>query len=154
MRHWALPAGVALLMLAGCGGGSDRAQDKDLPEGIDSAITAYNDSVRQAATRRVPDSAAQRRSLRIVAGDTLHATISYRCAPELIASVGYWNGPGSRVMVSLADTVISLPQVRSADGARYALQRPAIEWWEKGDSATFTRNGKRHHCGADSTVEF
>lgn len=40
--------------------------------------------------------------------------------------------------------VISLPQVLSADGGRYAGER--IEFWIKGRNATLTRRGRSETC--------
>jgi membrane-bound inhibitor of C-type lysozyme len=41
---------------------------------------------------------------------------------------------------------LSLPQVLSADGARYA--NAGIEFWIKGQSATLTMNGVQETCSA------
>lgn len=149
MRCSAVSAGIVLSLLAGCGG-SDQGRRADLPHGIDSAITAYNDSV----DRAVASDSTNARAPRVLGLDTLYTRVEYRCTPSLIASVAYWNGPNARVVVALLDTVMSLPQVIAASGARYALDRPAAEWWNKGDSARFTWRGKVHQCGPDPTIEF
>jgi membrane-bound inhibitor of C-type lysozyme len=53
--------------------------------------------------------------------------------------------PGSVVLVFVgSDTRLTLPQVRSADGGRYANNE--TEFWIKGREATLTRSGRSEQC--------
>lgn len=51
--------------------------------------------------------------------------------------------PG-RVILTISGREITLPQSMSADGGRYIGD--GIEFWIKGDDATFTRNGASTTC--------
>jgi len=61
-----------------------------------------------------------------------------------------FSSPGAspaQVTLSISGaSAIVLPQVMSADGGRYANQD--VEFWIKGNSATFTHNGKVETCQA------
>ena len=53
--------------------------------------------------------------------------------------------PGNVVLVIAGGSgKITLPQLMSADGGRYA--NDTMEFWIKGRSATFTRGGKSETC--------
>lgn len=73
---------------------------------------------------------------------------SYTCTGGTRLSADFsppGTSPGS-VVLSIAGTSgkITLPQVISADGGRYA--NDAMEFWIKGKGATFTRGGKSATC--------
>jgi membrane-bound inhibitor of C-type lysozyme len=51
--------------------------------------------------------------------------------------------PGNVVLV-IAGAKITLPQVKSADGGRYANNE--MEFWIVGKGATFTRAGRKETC--------
>lgn len=53
---------------------------------------------------------------------------------------------GSVTLIFDAGREITLPQVMSADGGRYAGN--GVEFWIKGRSATLTRNGVSETCSA------
>jgi membrane-bound inhibitor of C-type lysozyme len=53
---------------------------------------------------------------------------------------------GSVTLTFEAGRAITLPQVMSADGGRYAGN--GVEFWIKGRSATLTRNGVSETCSA------
>jgi membrane-bound inhibitor of C-type lysozyme len=53
--------------------------------------------------------------------------------------------PGSVVLVFAGSSEsITLPQVMSADGGRYA--NDSVEFWDKGATATLRRNGQAVTC--------
>ena len=53
--------------------------------------------------------------------------------------------PGSVVLViDGVDAQLTLPQVKSADGGRYASGD--VEFWIRGREATFTRGGRKETC--------
>ncbi|MPZ36923.1 MAG: hypothetical protein GEU95_02480 [Rhizobiales bacterium] len=54
-------------------------------------------------------------------------------------------GPGNVVLVVAgSNTKVTLPQVKSADGGRYA--NSDMEFWIRGKDATMTRAGRRVTC--------
>ncbi len=55
--------------------------------------------------------------------------------------------PGSVVLVFSDSEKVTLPQVMSADGGRYADGN--TEFWTKGQGATLTMNGKVENCHVD-----
>ncbi len=55
--------------------------------------------------------------------------------------------PGSVVLVFADAGQVTLPQVMSADGGRYAADN--IEFWTKGQGATLTMDGKVENCHVD-----
>ncbi|MBL8576253.1 MAG: MliC family protein [Mesorhizobium sp.] len=55
--------------------------------------------------------------------------------------------PGSVVLVFSDAGQVTLPQVMSADGGRYAADN--MEFWTKGQGATLTMNGKVENCEVD-----
>jgi membrane-bound inhibitor of C-type lysozyme len=66
-------------------------------------------------------------------GTKVHATFS---DPNL--------SPGSVVLVFSDAGQVTLPQVMSADGGRYAADN--MEFWTQGQGATLTMNGKVETC--------
>ncbi len=74
-------------------------------------------------------------------------TASFRCADGATfhATFSSGAGAGSAALAFGGSTgVITLPQVLSADGGRYADGR--VELWVKGRSATLTRGGRSTAC--------
>jgi len=73
---------------------------------------------------------------------------SYECSAGTRLTADF-SRPGispSNVVLAIsgAPSKITLPQVMSADGGRYA--NDTMEFWIKGRSATFTRSGKSETC--------
>ncbi len=71
-------------------------------------------------------------------------TARFRCADSSEISAEFHLGPPPSVMLTVVDLRFLLPQVRSADGARYADS--TAEFWNKGRAATFTRGNHRTTC--------
>ena len=73
---------------------------------------------------------------------------SYECSAgtRLTADFSRPGASPSNVVLAISDTSakVTLPQVMSADGGRYA--NDAMEFWIKGRSATLTRGGKSETC--------
>lgn len=70
---------------------------------------------------------------------------TYRCSDRTTLRATFTNvsGRGS-VALAMPGTAITLPQVMSADGGRYA--KGGTEFWIKGREASFTRGGKNTTC--------
>jgi membrane-bound inhibitor of C-type lysozyme len=68
----------------------------------------------------------------------------FRCADSSEVSAEFHLGPPPSVVLTVVDLRFLLPQVRSADGARYADS--TAEFWNKGRAATFTRGDHRTTC--------
>lgn len=146
MAHRILPTSSLLLILAACAGGDNQDQR---PASIDSAIAAFkNESLPRLPTNEPKPARV------IVGNDTAVAQVAYLCLPDLPVFAVYWNGEHPRVVLNVADSQLSLPQVVAASGARYRVEKPLTEWWNKGDSATFSYDKSRLACGPNSTVEF
>jgi membrane-bound inhibitor of C-type lysozyme len=81
-------------------------------------------------------------------GSSLAADVSYACSggTHLMASFSPPGvSPGSAVIVFAGSNVkVSLPQVMSADGGRYADKD--LEFWIRGTDATLTRAGRTEKC--------
>ena len=77
---------------------------------------------------------------------TIHAT--FRCdAGKSIAAV-FDNGPKANVRLSLSDgRRLTLPQARSASGARYANDDESIVFWNKGNTAFIEESGRTTYQG-------
>jgi membrane-bound inhibitor of C-type lysozyme len=79
----------------------------------------------------------------LVMGSTDANEIQYVCADNTPLTVTFTtegSGPGkARLTIAGVSDDITLPQVLSADGARYA--RDDMEFWVKGNSARLTRAG-------------
>ena len=75
------------------------------------------------------------------APSTIHAL--FTCdAGETIAAV-FHNGPQSSVELTLSDgRKLTLPQVLSGSGARYANGDESFVFWNKGNTAFIVENGK------------
>jgi membrane-bound inhibitor of C-type lysozyme len=87
--------------------------------------------------------------LAVLAGSAAHAEKArYRCIDGSSIAATFKNGAGGSGSVLLAfggkTGTITLPQVPSADGGRYADD--TIEFWIKGRGATLTRAGKATTC--------
>jgi membrane-bound inhibitor of C-type lysozyme len=80
------------------------------------------------------------------ASATNHAAV-FTCADSLqIFALFTTDSAGhSTVALAINDDRLHLPQLRSADGARYG-DSSAI-FWNKGDSATFDWRGRSRRCG-------
>ena len=71
---------------------------------------------------------------------------SYKCDDGASLQADF-SAPGSAGSVRLAisgQKTITLPQVQSADGGRYATQE--VEFWIKGTTGRLTRAGKTTEC--------
>jgi len=129
MRDHRLPF---LLLLAACASGAEDGS-------VDS--TASADTTQPAITTPHPD--------------TLVASADLRCVDATEIHANYFRGAEPRVVLARQDTGMVLPQRESASGARYATDDGAIEWWNKGDSASFTFRGRTTQCGpAEGGIEF
>ena len=73
---------------------------------------------------------------------------SYECSAGTRLTADFsrpGTSPGNVVLtISGTSAKITLPQMMSADGGRYA--NDAMEFWIKGRSATLTRDGKSETC--------
>ena len=81
-------------------------------------------------------------------GDAFPIEAQYECAGGIRVHAAFSSpggSPGSVVLV-FSDTSgeVRLPQVRSADGGRYA--NDDVEFWIKGNEATLTRAGRSDKC--------
>lgn len=130
------------LMLAGLVACSASADKDARPASIDSAIAAFQ----AESTPPIPTTPPVTQPL-VVGNDTLVARTGYLCLPDLAVFAIYWRGEHPRVILNVADTQLSLPQVAATSGARYSIKSPPTEWWNKGDSATFSFDGNRLACG-------
>jgi membrane-bound inhibitor of C-type lysozyme len=90
----------------------------------------------------------------LCAGPVGATEVRYGCADgtQLTASFSApGDGPGSaRLSFSDATSVITLPQVLSADGGRYADER--TEFWIKGNGARLTRAGVATTCSHETAT--
>jgi membrane-bound inhibitor of C-type lysozyme len=124
---------LPLLLLAACGG------DAPAPAPADSA---------QAAVDTTP-------VIPTLGPDTITAALRMGCADGRAVLVTYFQGPGSRVVLATVEEgPVTLPQVVSASGARYAAEDGSIEWWSKGDSATWRDAAGTTECGPNPDVVF
>ena len=77
--------------------------------------------------------------------------VRYRCGggEKLTARFSPPGSPKGEVALTFgAGRELTLPQVLSADGGRYA--KAGIEFWIKGRGATLTMNGVKETCAAQS----
>lgn len=117
---------IPLCLLAACGG------DAPAPAATDSAQAAVD------TTPVVPT----------LGPDTITAAVKLACVDGRVVLATYFQGPGSRVVVSTEkDGPVTLPQVTAASGARYATPDGTVEWWNKGDSATWKDAKGTTQCG-------
>lgn len=130
---------------------ADRS-DPPRPAGIDSAIAAYQAESTAAASGVVAAAPAPKPVVKD--GDTLVAEATYLCGKEMAVAANYWNGATNRAWLRLLDTVLDLPQTRSASGARYGENPPGPEWWLKGDSARLSWNHQTLRCVENDSVLF
>lgn len=77
-------------------------------------------------------------------GERVEAT--FRCGDMLVDSV--FDNLAGNVALSINARQLVLPQAVSASGARYANEDGSIEFWNKGDAASFTLDGTTHACSA------
>jgi membrane-bound inhibitor of C-type lysozyme len=85
-------------------------------------------------------------------------TFAALASPAFAADVNYTCGDGTRfnaefsppsnspgtVVLTIDNTRITLPQVKSADGGRYA--NGEMEFWIRGKDASLTRAGRKELC--------
>jgi membrane-bound inhibitor of C-type lysozyme len=87
-------------------------------------------------------------ALILAVGAAVATEASYSCddGTQLIATFSSPAEAPGKVSLKIAGTEqpLELPQVLSADGGRYAAGE--TEFWIKGDSATFTRDGSSQSC--------
>jgi membrane-bound inhibitor of C-type lysozyme len=88
------------------------------------------------ATLLAPTNTAVAQSVNYVCGDGTRLTAAFSPAGT---------SPGSVVLViDGVDANLTLPQVKSADGGRYATGD--VEFWIRGRDATFTRGNRKESC--------
>ncbi|MEP6589988.1 MAG: MliC family protein [Gemmatimonadota bacterium] len=80
------------------------------------------------------------------ANDSHVVAAAFLCADSTQIFALFRTGPGqaSEVALAIDDDRLHLPQLVSASGARYADS--STTFWNKGDSATFTRGGTTTTC--------
>ncbi|MEO8754928.1 MAG: DUF333 domain-containing protein [Casimicrobiaceae bacterium] len=80
------------------------------------------------------------------APETTRAMFACKSGKSIEAT--FLNGKQSRVKLALSDgRSLSLPQARSASGARYANRDGSIVFWNKGDTAFLEEKGKTTYEG-------
>ncbi|HET9066963.1 MAG TPA: MliC family protein [Gemmatimonadales bacterium] len=141
-----LPPMLLLAAFAACAASGD---EEARPASIDSAIQAF----KAESAPPLPTAPPEVQPL-VVGNDTIVARGRYLCLPDVAVSAVYWRGEHPRVILNVADTQVLLPQVVAASGARYGIASPPTEWWNKGDSATFSFDGQRLACGPSDTLKF
>ena len=139
MRTTLRLAPAVLLLAVACGG------DAPPPDAVDSLPPAA-----------VDDSSAPRVVTGVTIADTLAGMAPMLCDDGLMLQSTYWVGENPRVVLGTPDTVLVLKQVPAASGTKYVVASPAMEWWSRGDTATFTRAGKSVTCAraAEGEVDF
>ena len=85
-------------------------------------------------------------ALIVPASSTLASEATYGCADGTLLRAAYGTPGAGSVRLTLAGRgrYITLPQVISADGGRYA--RGGTEFWIKGNTARLTRAGVTLEC--------
>lgn len=131
MRTTLRLAPALFLLAAACGG--DAQPDAEVTDSLPAEAAA-------------PDSASPRVITGVTTADTLEGLAPMICDDGLMLHSTYWIGENPRVVLGTPDTVLVLARVPSASGAKYAVASPAMEWWSRGDTATFTRGGKAVTC--------
>jgi membrane-bound inhibitor of C-type lysozyme len=92
------------------------------------------------ATLLAPPNAAFAQSVNYVCSDGIRLTATFSTPGPT---------PGSVILViDGVDANLTLPQVKSADGGRYA--NDGVEFWIRGRDATFTRGGTKATCRGNS----
>lgn len=82
----------------------------------------------------------------VVHGETIHAT--FNCDAGRSIDATFDNGPKALVRLSLSDgRHLTLPQARSASGARYANDDESIVFWNKGNTAFIEETGQTTYRG-------
>ena len=83
-----------------------------------------------------------------VTGPAFSADVNYTCSDGTRLTAAFSPpgvSPGNVVLVIAgADAKVTLPQVKSADGGRYASGD--VEFWIRGKDATLTRAGRSETC--------
>lgn len=83
------------------------------------------------------------------AGDVVHAL--FRCGAGKSVDAVFSNGSRSSVSLVLPDgRNLSLPQARSASGARYANADQSFVFWNKGNTASIEQGGKPLYRGCST----
>ncbi len=83
----------------------------------------------------------------VLATPVLAVQARFRCDDGTRLGATFSGGvdsPGSVALRFGGGRVLTLPQVRSADGGRY--QAGGVEFWTKGQGATLTKDGKATAC--------
>lgn len=86
--------------------------------------------------------------------DTLRTSMDLRCDNGIDVRLNVYVGSDPRAILAGLDTGLVLRPRVAASGTRYASEDGAVEWWSRGDSATFTFRGSTTTCHEDSDVEF
>lgn len=82
----------------------------------------------------------------VAESNTIRAHFSCRSGKSIDAT--FVNGARSSVRLALSDgRKLSLPQARSASGARYANKDESVVFWNKGDTAFIEEAGKTTYDG-------
>ncbi len=72
----------------------------------------------------------------------------FDCAANKSIQADFEQLPADQVVLELSDgRTATLPHAISADGARYANPDESFVFWNKGDGATITENGKETYSG-------
>lgn len=81
-------------------------------------------------------------------GTALAADVDYTCndGTRLTATFSPPGASPGNVILVIAGAKATLPQVKSADGGRYA--NGEMEFWIVGKNATLTRSGRKAMCQA------
>lgn len=74
--------------------------------------------------------------------------VRFACTEHKNIEATFVTGARSSVTLALSDgRTLSLPQMRSASGARYANKDERVVFWNKGDSAFLDEEGKTTYVG-------
>ena len=89
-------------------------------------------------------------ALAIVTTPAFAVDVNYTCS-EGTRLTAMFSAPGASpgnvvLVIAGANAKVTLPQVKSADGGRYANDE--MEFWIRGKDATLTRAGRKETCQA------
>ena len=80
--------------------------------------------------------------------ESCSVTATFKCAGKKTVVAEFDRAPVDQVKLKLSDgRDLTLPHAISADGARYANADESIVFWNKGDTAFVTENGKETYSG-------
>jgi len=80
--------------------------------------------------------------------ESCSVSATFKCAGKKTISAEFDRAPADQVKLKLSDgRDLTLPHAISADGARYANADESVVFWNKGDTAFLTENGKETYSG-------